>query len=51
MDATCVPPDSVRHNIPVPPLAIRYTDEKDADGAAKIKSLEKQTIKVYVFLS
>ena len=50
MDKTCVPPASVKHNIPVSPSAIRSTDKEDADTAAKINSLEKKTISVYVFL-
>ena len=50
MDKTCVPPASVKRNIHVSPLAIRSTDKEDADTAAKINSLEKETISVYVFL-
>ena len=49
MDKTCVPPASIKHNIPVSPSAIRSTDKEDADTAAKINSLEKKTISVYVF--
>ena len=50
MDKACVPPASIKHNIPVSPSAIRSTDKEDADTAAKINSLEKETISVYVFL-
>ena len=50
VDKTCVPPASVKRNIHVSPLAIRSTDKEDADTAAKINSLEKETISVYVFL-
>ena len=49
MDKTYVPPASVKHNIPVSPSAIRSTNKEDADTAAKIISLEKETISVYVF--
>jgi len=50
VDTTYVPPASVKHNIPVSPSAIRSTNKEDADTAAKIISLEKETISVYVFL-